>query len=101
MTALLLEMFLFWFRVECELQLVSYSPKHTPQSLSDMTFFVYFKHKLKTMHFQLQFYRTPNDFPTSEDASPHAESSKAVQATVMYIHQCLVIFLFQYTRQQN
>ena len=36
--ALLLEKFIFWFGAAYEQQLESYSPKHTPQSLSNMQF---------------------------------------------------------------
>ena len=34
----------FCLRAVCELQLASYSPKHTPQSLSDTPFCTYFKY---------------------------------------------------------
>ena len=63
--ALLLEIFLFWFKAACKLQLVSYGPKHTSWCLSDTLFCVYFKYNSKTMGC-LRLYYAPNDSSTTE-----------------------------------
>ena len=39
------EIFLFWFRAECELDVASYSSKHASWPLSNVSFSIYFNQR--------------------------------------------------------
>ena len=79
-TLLLLETFLFSFSAVCEFWLVSYDPKHASQVLSDVTFYVYFKHWVETLE-HLKPYYTPKGLPPIKDALFVFETAKQLQTT--------------------
>ena len=83
----------FLFEAACKFCLIWYSPKHTVQYFSDMTFCEFFKYKTKTTGC-LQYYYTTNYSLTTKVLLFMLKVAKQLQPTIPYMCTNLSCILF-------